>query len=537
MAADDADLVRPDGSILEVGDRIRCDVNFGTVKYIGIVPPTKGVWLGIEWDDPTRGKHDGSHEGVRYFQTSHPNSGSFLRPKKACLGIDCFQAIQSRYGIQKHGSAGVNTETLYVLDADNRQTVVEMVGAEKVNLMQSQLNRLQEVSIRDMDVYGTQSDCELSQNTPSIQTLDVSRNLIASWPMVAKICQQLPNLQSLFLSENKLHAPTYSTDVLKAFKAVRNLYLNKMSSSWHEVLQCCSLFPILETLYVSANAMQMLEEPQCCLQQLTTLSLENNNISSWDEVMKLGKLQQLETLVITDNPIERIYFPDVPYRKKSQLFPKLKHLYITLNKISDWASINELNKLQNLEDLGFGSLPHLGAAETVREIVIAKIGNLTRFNRTDVNEQERKGAEIDYLKKFGPDWLKAGGNQDSSKDNPDIEFQAQHPRFCHLVSKWGAPENSEMVQQSLSLKDNLITIKIFSPQDPEKGVMEKKLPSTMSVQKLKTLIQRIFRLDKDFTLSYISHKMQGPEIEFDNELRQISFYSVENGDTIQVKWR
>lgn len=51
-----------------------------------------------------------------------------------------------------------------------------------------------------------------------------------------------------------------------------------------------------------------------------------------------------------------------------------------------------------------------------------------------VNEQERKGAEIDYLKKFGPDWLKAGGNQDLSKDNPDIEFQAQHPRFCHLVS-------------------------------------------------------------------------------------------------------
>ena len=30
--------------------------------------------------------------------------------------------------------------------------------------------------------------------------------------------------------------------------------------------------------------------------------------------------------------------------------------------------------------------------------------------------------------------------------------------------------------------------------------------------------------------------MQGPEIEFDNELRQLSFYSVESGDTIQVKW-
>lgn len=26
-----------------------------------------GIWVGVEWDDPTRGKHDGTKEGVRYF--------------------------------------------------------------------------------------------------------------------------------------------------------------------------------------------------------------------------------------------------------------------------------------------------------------------------------------------------------------------------------------------------------------------------------------------------------------------------------------
>lgn len=26
-----------------------------------------GLWLGVEWDNPDRGKHDGSHEGVQYF--------------------------------------------------------------------------------------------------------------------------------------------------------------------------------------------------------------------------------------------------------------------------------------------------------------------------------------------------------------------------------------------------------------------------------------------------------------------------------------
>lgn len=41
----------------------------GTVLYMGPVPPTSGDWLGVEWDDPSRGKHDGMHKetGVRYF--------------------------------------------------------------------------------------------------------------------------------------------------------------------------------------------------------------------------------------------------------------------------------------------------------------------------------------------------------------------------------------------------------------------------------------------------------------------------------------
>ena len=52
------------------------------------------------------------------------------------LGKDCLQAIEDRYGMQQDGDAGVDTQELYVLDADNRVTVVEMVGAQKVNQRQ-----------------------------------------------------------------------------------------------------------------------------------------------------------------------------------------------------------------------------------------------------------------------------------------------------------------------------------------------------------------------------------------------------------------
>ena len=52
-----------------LGQRISFDGQLCTVRYIGPVKNTKkGDWLGVEWDDPSRGKHDGSHEGEQYFQ-------------------------------------------------------------------------------------------------------------------------------------------------------------------------------------------------------------------------------------------------------------------------------------------------------------------------------------------------------------------------------------------------------------------------------------------------------------------------------------
>jgi len=53
------------------------DGKYGTVRYIGTVATSRknpdAVWIGIEWRDDTRGKHDGAvtvkktGEVVRYF--------------------------------------------------------------------------------------------------------------------------------------------------------------------------------------------------------------------------------------------------------------------------------------------------------------------------------------------------------------------------------------------------------------------------------------------------------------------------------------
>jgi dynactin complex subunit len=49
------------------GQRLSSKDNRCTVRYIGEVQGKSGQWLGVEWDDPARGKHSGTHNGVEYF--------------------------------------------------------------------------------------------------------------------------------------------------------------------------------------------------------------------------------------------------------------------------------------------------------------------------------------------------------------------------------------------------------------------------------------------------------------------------------------
>jgi len=51
-----------------VGQRVSFESNLCTIRYIGAVEDTDKEWLGVEWDEPSRGKHDGSHKGKRYFK-------------------------------------------------------------------------------------------------------------------------------------------------------------------------------------------------------------------------------------------------------------------------------------------------------------------------------------------------------------------------------------------------------------------------------------------------------------------------------------
>ena len=73
-------------------------------------------WIGVEWDDPTKGKHNGTVDGTVYFTcTNNLNAGSLVLAKKATFGQEILEAIIRRYfrdhevnEILKHKSDIVN---------------------------------------------------------------------------------------------------------------------------------------------------------------------------------------------------------------------------------------------------------------------------------------------------------------------------------------------------------------------------------------------------------------------------------------------
>ncbi len=59
--------------------------------------------------------------------------------------------------------------------------------------------------------------------------------------------------------------------------------------------------------------------------------------------------------------------------------------------------------------------------------------NATIYPPYQVDRDERKGAEIDYLKTNGEAWKEAGGHQDPTKNNPSQEFTHNHPSYQQLI--------------------------------------------------------------------------------------------------------
>ncbi|XP_012277540.1 tubulin-specific chaperone E isoform X2 [Orussus abietinus] len=520
----------------KIGSRVECDGYRGTLKYVGPVGNTKGQWFGIDWDDVTRGKHNGTYENVEYFKARHPTSGSFVRPGKVRFGVTCPEAIKLRYGLIDDELVGIDKDNLDCLQKEINAPFLEMVGFAKVNKKQSRFDQLKIVWLREQALSDAGEPGELQELCPNIEEIDLSRNLISSWQVVADICCQLHRLTQLDVSENQLPIEENMETLKEAFSRVKSLTMARMNYTWSDIQHCIVMFPCIKQLSVSFNIVQYLETPEehSNMSTLAELTLEGNLLSNWDEILKLGHLPSLEYLNLNSNKINKIHFPTNNPTEKTNLFPALKQLHISGNNISEWQSISELEKLVSLKDLKFRENPILKneSIETGRQIIIAKISNLKSLNGTEVSCEERRGAEYDYLKLFGPQWIQCESNPEARQ-----EFIKNHPRYPALVEKYGSPD-IPVIKTNSGLVSNVIFVEFVCPDDPtqSKGI-KRKLLKDMELQKVCGLVQRLFKTGgKIPILTFVQRNLSPSEIPLDKPLQKLSYYSLQDGDQIMVRW-
>uniref|UniRef100_A0A8C8GL89 Tubulin-specific chaperone E n=1 Tax=Oncorhynchus tshawytscha TaxID=74940 RepID=A0A8C8GL89_ONCTS len=256
-----------------VGRRVACDGERGTVRFVGTVPPTAGLWLGVEWDNPDRGKHNGSHEGVHYFTCRHPKGGSFVRPKKASFGVDYLTAIRRRYEMEVQQVLGEEIQI--------SMRTVEMVGFEAISEKQNH-NRLHVPS----------NPTVRPRAFPCLRVLSLT-NYALTWPQVTLLeCAPMwPLLEEL-----------YAKQCLIQSLAVLDLSTNPLVDG--TVLSIAKLPSERSSLSILVFFLMSSEGCKTAMfPALKILTVNSNNISEWSVINELENLQSLVRLSCRQNPL------------------------------------------------------------------------------------------------------------------------------------------------------------------------------------------------------------------------------------------
>ena len=515
-------------SEIKVGDRVQdlADGQRATVKYVGPVPPTKGVWLGVDWDaGDQRGKHDGSHEGQTFFKASTSKSGSFVRSHKVRGGVTLNEAMKDKYGVDV--CASINEGMVDDLRREIKASFIQMVGFEEISKEQADFKKLRTVDLSNSMLKSL--DPEQEHPLEKVTELNLAENLIADWKTVADICQSLRYLRSLTVNGNRLTlGPEVDQILARTLPKVEELIMAEMSYTWSECLTIGQSFPALKTLQVPINRITVIQSFGDVFENLVGLNLSANPISDWGSVMHFSGLPHLKTLILTECPFTEISIP-----ADGTHFKALELLHICRIQLSHWRSVSALESMPKLKEIRMNgcSLLTTETPETARQLVIARIAQLAKLNGAEIEDQERRGAEIDYLKKYGLEFL------DSKEDvQKKMGFEADHPSYNRLSIKhdWN-PSLEELKPKDTRLAAGLLTLYIQCPNEPDFKIVTKKIPPKMLISKVKLLLQRVVKKrPQDMQLSYVA-KDKEQEYQLDSDMRDLFFYDVESEGTILVR--
>ncbi|KAM7197814.1 HotDog domain containing protein [Naviculisporaceae sp. PSN 640] len=506
-----------------------------TVRYSGEVAGTSGVWLGVEWDDPSRGKHDGQHKGVRYFtcKSKSPTAASFVRPTRAADPAQAFvPALKLKYASdanQDHGP-GLTAKPIVISGK-----VAEEVGFDKIRRQQAQLNELKIVILdgaRMAFAYADEDESReepIGQICPKVTELDLSRNLFESFGPIVDICSELPLVRVLRVNGNRfldvIEGPKLEA-AGKEFQGVRELTLEENLLEWEEICHIASKFPALQILSASANQLSLLSPipPVPFTSTLVSIDLEFNHFTSLTDIAPLTAITTLKNLHLKGN---RISTPaPAPTSEPAPVFPSsVTYLDLSYNQVATWAFVDALpDSFPGLTSLRFAHNPiydnpeldntgqelsnkpttsttteNKGVTNTDEAymLMVARLPNLKTLNFSTITVADRTNAEMYYLSRIAR-------QLSAVPESMEKEVLTRHRRWVELCEIYGEP--AIVRQQEVNpnfLEARLVTVHFSFVEQQGQGqgqetVNQKKvttrIPKSFDIYRVKSMAGKLFGL-------------------------------------------
>ncbi|KAK8125694.1 Thioesterase/thiol ester dehydrase-isomerase [Apiospora kogelbergensis] len=487
----------------KVGDRLSYDGAVCTVRYIGEVVGTTGNWIGVEWDDASRGKHNGSHKEQRYFtcKSKSPTAASFVRPTRTAEAPRSFvKALKEKY------TAELATGGIEIRFSGK---LAEEVGFEKIRRKQADLAELKHAILDGMRVAHAydERDEHISDICPKVINLELSRNLFTRMGTVVGICSELPGLRSLRLNGNRFQDVLHDEGLQEAGEILANvteLALEENLMDWNEICHVATKFPGLANLSVDLNQLSSL--PAVPLKSLSTtlvsLNLEFNEFTSFMDIASLSEMKSLRNLHLKGNNISAI---TANTSDPAPVFsPSLRFLDISYNQVSTWSFVDELPAtFPGLTSLRFAHNPiyenpdpeHSAQSKSIGEdaymITVGRLARLEKLNFGNITKADRQDAEMFYLARVGKHLATVPPSQEAEV----IQYHKRYEALCEL---YGAPAvNRTKEINPAFLEARLITVQFvyhaprggYATSPPE---MTSKIPKSYDIYRVKGIAGKLF---------------------------------------------
>eukprot|EP00392_Amoebophrya_sp_AT5.2_P004569 g4577.t1 len=535
------------------GSRLAVSGNAATIRWGPASLPGQGddSWFGIEYDEDGKGKHDGTHNGVRRFQTRGSSTGSFVKLKKVVPPADFATALSLKYSDEE---APLEFEEEVASSSASRRTV-DFVGRAQVVARMAEFKNFREVNLSGCNIGDAGFPVMVF---PNLERLSVDENFITRWATLAAIWRGCGKLEFLSAAGNRLCKLRLVDSENAAAATVAEEDDPFTQSELAAIVEEESLADVDQ-----AETATLPDDMAHKLPHLKHLQLEDNTLSDWAQTLRVVRgFAEMKTVNLSGNSFadvaggreaagletsrteskgdlsaettaEARTLPEEAAGKGAEaevsgadvnsiptLPTTVTNFSIGSNRINEWSTVAWLARHENLRSLTVGENPiaQRGQAQALRQIVLAVLPSLTRLNA--------------FLS------LSAGGSI------PDVlqavDPQEQHRKRLEQIHGEGLVyQQKEEAAGGSAFGANLIQLTL---QPAAGGLLHlpsltKKIPNNISVAEFKTFCHNCFGkllpLKKmRVTISNVGDPI-ATSLGEEDDAREVLFY-MQNGAVVQI---